>query len=142
MEEEQTHRVQMAALSQMQLQAMERVEAQEKELQRLSALLVEHWAVLRSLPERPHQEPPQASPPRTLDQLRPEVIYYLPNMVNTNRGQLQEQVKSLTWVGHQPLRGTPLRIPLQMQRSQLLLRGGSDLSIWPPQHLLRDLQNV
>ena len=38
--EEQAHKVQVAALSQMQLQAMERVEAQEKELRRLSALLV------------------------------------------------------------------------------------------------------
>ena len=39
-EEEQAHRVQVAALSQMQLQAMER-DAQEKELHALSALLVE-----------------------------------------------------------------------------------------------------
>ena len=45
-EEEQTHRAQMAALSQMQLQAMERVEEQERELRRLSALLVEHQAIL------------------------------------------------------------------------------------------------
>ena len=45
-EEEQAHRVQVAALSQMQLQAMERVEAQEKELQRISALLVEHQVFL------------------------------------------------------------------------------------------------
>ena len=37
-EEEQAHRVQVAALSQIQLQAMERVEAQERELRRLSAL--------------------------------------------------------------------------------------------------------
>ena len=57
-EEEQAHRVQVAALSQMQLQAMERVEAQEKELWRLSALLEDHQAVLRSLSERPHQETP------------------------------------------------------------------------------------
>ena len=62
-EEEQAHRVQVTALSQMQLKAMERVEVQEKELRRLSALLVEHQAILRSLPERPHQESPQASPP-------------------------------------------------------------------------------
>ena len=61
--EEQAHRAQAAALSQMQLQAMERVKVQEKELQRLSALLIEHHAVLRSLPERPCQESPQASPP-------------------------------------------------------------------------------
>ena len=52
-EEEQAHRVQVAALSQMQLQPMERVEAQEKELWRLSALLVEHQVVLRSSPKRP-----------------------------------------------------------------------------------------
>ena len=44
-EEEQAHRAQVAALSQMQLQAMERVEEQERELGRLSALLVEHQAV-------------------------------------------------------------------------------------------------
>ena len=52
-EEEHAHGVQVAALSQMQLQAMERVEAQERELRRLSALLVEHQEVLRSSPERP-----------------------------------------------------------------------------------------
>ena len=68
-EEEQAHRAQVAALSQMQLQAMEKVEVQEKELQRLSALLEEHQVVLRSLPERLHQEPPTAS---NLSQLRQE----------------------------------------------------------------------
>ena len=62
-EEEQAHRAQVDVLSQMQFQAMERVEAQEKELRRLSALLVEHQAILRSLSERPHLESPQASPP-------------------------------------------------------------------------------
>ena len=62
-EEEQAHRTQVAALSQMQLQAMERVEAQEKKLKRLSALLMKHQAILRSMPERLHQESPQASPP-------------------------------------------------------------------------------
>ena len=50
----------MTALSQMQLQVMEWVDAQEKELWRLSALLVEQQAVLQSLPERPHQETMQA----------------------------------------------------------------------------------
>ena len=55
-EEKQADRLQVTALSQMQLQAMERVEAQEKELRRLSALLVEHQALLISSPERPHQE--------------------------------------------------------------------------------------
>ena len=41
-EEEQAHRVQVAALSQMQLQAMERVEEQERELRRLSNLMAKH----------------------------------------------------------------------------------------------------
>ena len=44
-EEEQAPRVQVAALSQMQLQAMERVEAQENELRRLSELLVEQQLI-------------------------------------------------------------------------------------------------
>ena len=49
-EEEQAHRVQVAALSQMQLQAMERVEEQERELRRLSNLMAEHQAILRTSP--------------------------------------------------------------------------------------------
>ena len=81
-EEEQVHRVQVAAVSQMQLQAMEKLEAQKKELQRLSALLEEHQVVLRSLLERPHQEPPTAS---NLSQLRHEVIEHLPSTANTIR---------------------------------------------------------
>ena len=56
-EEEQAHRVLVAALSQMQLLAMKRVDAQEKELHRLNALLVEHQTLLKSLPERPCKEP-------------------------------------------------------------------------------------
>ena len=48
----------VAVLSQMQLQAMERVEAKEKELQKLSILLVEYQAFLELLPERPYQDPP------------------------------------------------------------------------------------
>ena len=63
-EEKQAHRVQVAALFQMQLKAMEREEAQEKGLRRPRALLVEDQAILRSSPERPCQESPQASPPR------------------------------------------------------------------------------
>ena len=62
-EEEQAHRVQVAALSQMQLQAMERVEEQETELRSLSNLMAEHQAVLRSSPERPQPQSPPASPP-------------------------------------------------------------------------------
>ena len=97
-EEVQAYRVQMVALTEMQLQAMEMVEQQERELRRLSALLVEHQDVLRSSPERPQQEPPQ--PPRELGQLRHEVEDILPGMVNTMRGLLQQQVRFLTWVGH------------------------------------------
>ena len=85
-EEEQAHRVQVAAITQMQLQAMERVEGQERELRRLSALLAEHQEVLRSSPERPQQEPPQPLPPRDLGQLRHEVEDILPGMINTVRG--------------------------------------------------------
>ena len=84
-EEEQTHRVQVAALTQMQLQAMERVEKQERELRRLSALLVEHQEVLRSSPKRPQQEPPQPLPPRELGQFRCEVEDILPGTVKTVR---------------------------------------------------------
>ena len=72
-DKEQAHRVQVAALSQMQLQAMERAEAKERELRRLSALLVVHQAFLRSLPERPHQESPWASSPQDLAWLKSEV---------------------------------------------------------------------
>ena len=83
-EQEQAHRAQVAVLSQMQLQAMERVDAQEKELWRLNALLVKYQALLKSSPERPHQEITQA-PPENLSQLRCEVMDYLCGMVNTNR---------------------------------------------------------
>ena len=76
----------MAALLQMQLQAMERMDAQGKELRRLSALLLEHQGILRSSPERPHQESLQAWPSRDLDQLRCEVMDILPTTVNTVRG--------------------------------------------------------
>ena len=61
--EEQAHRVQVAALSQMQLHTMQQVKEWEKELQGLSVLLVEHQAMLQSAPERPHHALPQAPPP-------------------------------------------------------------------------------
>ena len=72
-EEEQAHRVQVAALSQMQFQAMERVEEQERELGRLSNLMAEHQAILSTLPERPQTQSPPTSPPHNLAQLRGEV---------------------------------------------------------------------
>ena len=73
----------MAAISQMQFQAIERVEAQEKELWRLSTLLEKHQAVLKFSPERSHQVP---STFLNLNQLRYEVINHLPGTVNTTRG--------------------------------------------------------
>ena len=101
-EEEQAHKVQVAALSQMQLQTMERVGKQERELRRLSALLVEHQAVLRSLPERPHQQSPQTSPPHNLAQLRDEVEDVLPGTVNTVRG-MAERAGQMTDLGNLPV---------------------------------------
>ena len=88
-EKQQAHRAQVAALSQMQLQAMERVKEQEKELRRLSNLMAEHQAVLRSSPERPHPQSPPASPPHNLAQLRGEVEDVLPGTVNTVRGAME-----------------------------------------------------
>ena len=61
-EEEQAYRAHMAALSQMQLQAMERVEEQERELRRLSNLMAKHEAILRTLPEKPWQQSPPNFP--------------------------------------------------------------------------------
>ena len=85
-EEEQAHRAQVAALSQMQLQAMKRVEEQERELRRLSNLMAEHQAILRTLPERPQQQSPPTSPPHDLVQLRCKVEDVLPGTVNVIRG--------------------------------------------------------
>ena len=86
-EEEQAHRAQVAALSQMQLQAMERVEEQERELRRLSNLMAQHQAILTTSPERPQpQSPPPTSPPNNLARLRGEIQDVLPGTVNTLRG--------------------------------------------------------
>ena len=84
--EEEDHRVQVAAFSQMQLQAMERMEEQESELRRLSTLMAEHQAVIRLSPERSHPQSPPTSPPHNLAQLRGEVEDMLPGTVNTVRG--------------------------------------------------------
>ena len=88
-EEEQAHRVQVAALSQMHLQAMERVEEQERELKRLSNLMAKHQAKLRSSPEGPQQQPSLTSPPHDLAQLRGKVEDVLPGTVNIVRGAVQ-----------------------------------------------------
>ena len=101
-EEEQAHRVQVAALSQMQLQAMERVEEQERELRRLSNLMAEHQAILRSLPERPHPQSPPASPPHNLAWLRGEVEDMLPGMINTVRGAM-ERAGQIPDLGNLPM---------------------------------------
>ena len=85
-EEEQAHRVQVAALSQMQLQAMERVEEQERELRRLSNLMAEHQAILRLSPEGPQQQSPPTSPPHDLAWLRGKVEDVLHGTVNMVRG--------------------------------------------------------
>ena len=85
-EEEQANRAQVAALSQMQLQAMERVEEQERELRRLSNLMAEQQAILRSSPQSPQTQTPPTSPPHNLAWLRGEVQNVLPGTVNTMRG--------------------------------------------------------
>ena len=133
-EEEQAHGVQVAALSQMQLQAMERVEEQERELRRLSSLMAEHQAILRTLPERPQPQSPPTSPPCNLAWLRGEIEDVLPGMVNTIRGAVERsgQVPDL---GNPPmLGGTPQKIflPNKRRRSQSLPKDGSDF-----QHLLQ-----
>ena len=85
-EEEQAHRAQVAALSQMQLQAMERVAEQERELRRLSELMAQHQAILTTSPERPQPQSLPVSPPHNLARLREEVQDVLPGTVNTLRG--------------------------------------------------------
>ena len=88
-EGEQAHRVQVAALSQIQPQAMERVEEQERELRRLSNLMAKHQAILRTLPERPQQQSPPTSPPCNLAWLRGEIEDVLPATVNIVRGAVE-----------------------------------------------------
>ena len=75
---------------------------QERELRRLSALLEEHQAVLRSLPERPHQWSPQTSAPHNLAWLRGEVDNVLPGTVNIVRGAV-ERASQVPDLGKQPV---------------------------------------
>ena len=56
---------------------------------------MEHQAILRSLPERPHWESAQASPPRDLSQFRCEVEDILHGTMNTVRGAATGQVVDL-----------------------------------------------
>ena len=103
-EEEQAHRVQVAALSQMQLQAMERVEEQERELRRLSNLMAKQQAILRSMPQRPQTQTPPTSPPHNLARLRGKVQNVLPGTVNTKRGAT-ERVGQVHDLGNPPTIG-------------------------------------
>ena len=107
-EEEQAHKAQVAALLQMQLQAMERVEEQERELRRLSNLMTENQAILRSSPEGPQPQSPPTSPPHNLVRLRGEVEDVLPGTVNTVRGAA-ERAGQVPDLGNLPmLRGDTL----------------------------------
>ena len=94
----------MAALSQRQLQAMERVEEQEVELRRLSNLMAEHQAISRSrsLPESPQPQSPPNSSPHNLAWLRGEVEAMLPGMVNTVRGAM-ERASQVPDLGDPPM---------------------------------------
>ena len=101
-EEEQAHRAQVAALSQMQLQAMERVAEQERELRRLSNLMAEHQAILRTLPERPQPRSPPTTPPHNLAWLRDEINDVLPGTVNTVRGAV-DRIGQVPDLGNLPI---------------------------------------
>ena len=117
-EEEQAHRVQVAALSQMQLQAMERVAEQERELRRLSNLMAEHQAILRTLPERPQPQSPPISPPHNLARLRDEVQDVLPGTVNIVRGAV-DRVGQVPDLGNLPtFRGDTLEDILVEQQEE------------------------
>ena len=127
-EEEQAHKAQVAALSQMQLQAMERVEEQERELRRLSNLMAKHQAILRTLPKRPQPQSPPTSPPHNLAQFRGEIEDVLPGTVNTIRRAV-ERAGQVPDLGNPPmLRGDTLKIflPNKRRRSQSLPKDRSD----------------
>ena len=117
-EEEQAHRVQVAALSQMQLQVMERVAEEERELRRLSNLMAKHQAILRTLPERPKPQSPPISPPHNLAWLRDEVQDVLPGTVNIVRGAA-DRVGQVPDLGNLPtFRGDTLEDILMEQQEE------------------------
>ena len=91
----------MAALSQMQLQAMERLEEQERELRRLSNLMAKHQAILRTLPERPQPQSSPTSPPHNLAWLRGEIEDVLPGTVNTIK-RARERAGQVPDLGNHP----------------------------------------
>ena len=100
-EEEQAHKVQVAALSQMQLQTMERVAEQERELRRLSNLMAQHHAILTTSPESLQPQSLPVSPPHNLAWLREEVRDVLPGTVNTVRGAA-DKVGQVSDLGNPP----------------------------------------
>ena len=117
-EEDQAHRVQVAALSQMQLQMMEKVAEQERELRRLSNLMAEHQAILRTSPERPQTQSPPTSPLHNLAQLRDEVQNVLPGTVNIVRGAA-DRVGQVPDLGNLPtFRGDTLEDILVEQQEE------------------------
>ena len=117
-EEEQAHGVQVAALSQMQLQAMERVAEQDRELRRLSNFMAEHQAILRTSPERPQPQSPPTSPPHNLAWLRDEVQDVLPGTVNIVRGAV-DRVGQVPDLGNLPtFRGDTLEDILVEQEEE------------------------
>ena len=117
-EEEQAHRVKVAALSQMQLQAMERVKEQERELSRLRNLMAEHQAILRTSPERPQQQSPLTSPPCNLAWLRGKVEDVLPGTVNIVRGAAERAGQSPDLGNPPALRGNMLEDILAEQEQE------------------------
>ena len=100
-EEEQAHKAQVAALSMMQLQAMERVAEQERELRRLSNLMAQHQAILTTLPERSQSQSLPVFPPHNLARLREEVRNVLPGTANTVRGAA-DKVGQVSDLGNLP----------------------------------------
>ena len=112
-EEEQAHWAQVAALSQMQLQAMERVEEQERELKRLG--------ILRSSPEGPQWQSSPTSPPHNLAWLRGEVEDVLPSTVNTVRGATERTGQVPDLGNPSTLRGDMLEDILAEQEQEEVL---------------------
>ena len=100
-EEERAHRAQVTALSWMQLQTMERVAEQERELRRLSNLMAEYQAILRTSSERLQPHSPPTSPPHNLARLRDEVQDVLPGTVNIVRGAT-DRVGQVSDLGNPP----------------------------------------
>ena len=103
---------------------MERVEEQERELRRLSNLMAEHQAILRTLPKRPQQQSPPTSPPHNLAQLRGEIEDVLPSTVNTVRGATER-------AGQIPDLGNPPTLRRDMLEDILAEQGEEEVPVTP-----------